>query len=71
MIGFRMILGVHLGQESVGAKPVSGKRDPLYGINKRTLTVVEGKTDQNAPGQPRTEQTGPDQTRPEKLHQTN
>ena len=29
MDGFRMILGVHLGQGSVGAKPVSGKRDPL------------------------------------------
>ncbi len=27
----------------MGAKPVSGKRDPLYGINKRTLTIVEGK----------------------------
>ena len=28
---------------SVGAKPVSGKTDPVYGINKRTLSFVEGK----------------------------
>ena len=27
---------------SVGAKPVSGKTDPVYGINKRTLSFVEG-----------------------------
>ena len=26
----------------MAAKPVSGKGEPLYGINKRTLTVVEG-----------------------------
>ena len=28
---------------SVGAKPVSGKTDPVYGINKRTLSFVDGK----------------------------
>ena len=28
---------------NVRAKPVSGKRGPLCGINKRTLTIVEGK----------------------------
>ena len=27
---------------SVRAKPVSGKTDPVYGINKRTLSFVEG-----------------------------
>ncbi len=27
---------------SVGAKPVSGKTDPVYGINKRIPSFVEG-----------------------------
>ena len=29
---------------SVRAKPVSGNPDPVYGINKRTLSFVEGIT---------------------------
>ena len=28
---------------SVRVKPVFRKRDPVYGINKRTLSIVEGK----------------------------
>ena len=41
--GLLFLYGFKLCYRSVGAKPVSGKTDPVYGINKRTLTMVEGK----------------------------
>ena len=39
---------------NVGVKPVSGERDPLYGINKRTLSFGGGKNIgfNGKPGQP-------------------
>ena len=41
--GLLFLYAFKLCYRSVGAKPVSGKTDPVYGINKRTLSFVEGK----------------------------
>ena len=41
--GLLFLYAFKLCHRSVGAKPVSGKTDPVYGINKRTLSFVERK----------------------------
>ena len=40
--GLLFLYAFKLCYRSVRAKPVSGKTDPVYGINKRTLSFVEG-----------------------------
>ena len=40
--GLLFLYAFKLCYRSVRAKPVSGKTDPVCGINKRTLSFVEG-----------------------------